>query len=257
MAHEFDELSKVLAGRVPRREALQWIGGGLAGAALAVLGLGKASAAPNRCAVFCSQFSPGPRRAACKQACQRCDADVRRLCFGETNVVCCPPGGSCCSSSTGAAVCCPPENFCCGDTCCPFGASCCSGSAGFFCCAGNCCGDTCCPSDEFCQAGQCVQEGFCTVGLTCGGDLPFCGEGAGGLSCFCAESVEGSLICGNDFFCDTPSCTSSAECEELFGSGSYCQAADAGCCGQVCVPPCGTLPSSTTVTGTGRTNSGR
>lgn len=38
MAHEFDELSKVLAGRVPRREALQRIGGGLTGAALAGLG---------------------------------------------------------------------------------------------------------------------------------------------------------------------------------------------------------------------------
>src|SRR5262249_18368802 len=46
MNNQFDELSKGLAQAVTRRQALRRFGAGLAGAALAMLGIGKAQAQP-------------------------------------------------------------------------------------------------------------------------------------------------------------------------------------------------------------------
>jgi len=257
MANQFDELSKALAAGISRREALRRIGSGLVGATLAALGLGKADAAPNPCSVFCSKnFPPGPARAACLQACRQCGADVSRVCFGATNAICCAPDSSCCNSSTGSAFCCPEHGNCCGDGCCSAGQNCCLGSSGFFCCEGECCGDNCCGPGTFCQDGQCIPQGTCLSETICGQSFSICGQGAGGLVCICTRSVEGDVACGNDFPCNTPSCTSSAECEELLGPGFYCQAEGTGCCGQVCVPPCGTTTLAAGTTTTGRTNSG-
>src|SRR5438046_840669 len=95
---QFDELSKALANGLSRREALRRLGGGLLGAALAALGLDEAKAAPIPCAEACSQhFPPGPVWAACRrEACQKCNGEITRVCFGQTNAICCAPGSSCC-----------------------------------------------------------------------------------------------------------------------------------------------------------------
>jgi hypothetical protein len=98
MANQFDELSKSLAKGMSRRQALRWIGG-VAGAALASLGVGQAAAAPSPCAVFCS-FLHGAAHASCVQACKQCGADISRVCVNPAGSVCCPSGQVCCFDCT-------------------------------------------------------------------------------------------------------------------------------------------------------------
>ena len=66
-----EALCKTLAEPVGRRQALRRLGGGLAGALLASIGLGRAASAQgggnSACAKFCNDvFPPGPQRGKCK-----------------------------------------------------------------------------------------------------------------------------------------------------------------------------------------------
>jgi hypothetical protein len=114
------------------------------------------------------------------------------------------------------------------------------------------CACECPPGTEECQ-GTCVLE--CPAGQTrnpqtcecesppvaceefqCGDTAILCGETG---ECLCTRSVEGLSTCGSNFTCGaTPTCTSSAEC--VAQGFLFCQAQGTGCCGQVCVPACGT-----------------
>ena len=91
----FDALTRRLVTGTSRRRVLRGL---TAGAAAAALGRGAAVAAPNRCQALASLFfPPGAGRATFKQACQRCDADLERIC--ETDILaftCCPEGQGCC-----------------------------------------------------------------------------------------------------------------------------------------------------------------
>lgn len=139
MVHQFDELAKALAGDVPRRKALRLLGGTLAGALLAALSRREARAAPSECAVLCGKnaFISGPLHAACRQACQQCEADITRICFSPTGARCCPPETTCCPTPTGS-TCCPAGQVCCSPAgCCEVGRVCC-GPAG------------CCPAGQVC-----------------------------------------------------------------------------------------------------------
>jgi hypothetical protein len=80
-----------------------------------------------------------------------------------------------------------------------------------------------------------AQYPGCNDNLICGVKLVVCGSDASG-TCNCVRSVEGLFLCGNDG-CG-PACTTSAECQ-TYAAGSVCQAPDTGCCGQVCIAPCG------------------
>jgi hypothetical protein len=133
-----DELSKLLAVSVSRRESLRSIGVVLAGAALSPLGLGTAWAArPDRCTAFCRWCPTRRRRNQCVAACRACNGDISRLC------------GRC-----GAYACCPTSSVCCSGTCTDLNSD-----------PHNCgaCGYVCNQSTPFCNQGTCNG---CPTGLT-------------------------------------------------------------------------------------------
>ena len=199
----FAALSKAAAQTVSRRQALRLAIGGLAGAAFAGVGLGSASAAPNRCAQVCAFEPAGPRRAACKQACKQCSGDISQMCFG-AEIICCPGESSCCENST-ESFCCPAGTACVGGECvelaiCPGGEpaeNCATGistncGAGGFCalvddadgencqCVERICTGIPCTTDADCAAGVCVTiPGCCPETTFCG--VP-CGSAATGLT---------------------------------------------------------------------------
>jgi hypothetical protein len=104
---KFDDFARTLASGVSRRRALRLLGGGVAVSLGALVGVGRARAAPSSCSVFCANLS-GPQKAACKQACRACGGDVSRVCSqpapggGAAQFVCCPEGTVC--DPTGACV---------------------------------------------------------------------------------------------------------------------------------------------------------
>ena len=76
-----DELSKLLAESVSRRESLRSIGVVLAGAVLSPLGVGTAWAArPDRCGAFCRWCPNKAQRNQCLAACRACNGNTSRLC---------------------------------------------------------------------------------------------------------------------------------------------------------------------------------
>lgn len=251
-----DDLARLAAGGLPRRAALRRLGGGLAAALLASLGLAEdAAAAP--------PGPPGPIQ--CQHPCP-VPGRVNRF-------VCCPPGtvfnsrtctaDGCCrdarvytSASTGQKKCCPDGRAGCGTICCPPGATCKDGacvcpplSGGVFGLPRTVCGDTCCatvgihaccddqcvslktnsdhcgacgaacPSGEACCAGKCADLDT---------DQKNCGEC--GRSCPATSSVcqRGDCVCGPGH---TP-CGNGC-CEQLNAtccSGGCCPEPDGVCC---------------------------
>src|SRR5215212_4962474 len=133
-----DELSKLLAESVSRRESLRRIGTFVAGAVLTPWGLGTAWAAgPDRCKAFCRGCSNKAQRDQCLAACRVCNGNTSRLC------------GSC-----GAYACCPTSAACCNGTCTSVNSD-----------ANNCgaCGHACPASSPICNQGTC---GACPQGTT-------------------------------------------------------------------------------------------
>lgn len=130
MANRLSGLLKAFAHVLPRHNTLRSTGRGLAGLLavvgviiLAVIGIGKVSAAPAPCAVFCSgQGLTGPAKASCIQACRRCQGDVTKICPTPTAFVCCTSGQCCFDCTVGHLQC---GNLCsigylagaCDDTC--------------------------------------------------------------------------------------------------------------------------------------------
>lgn len=201
--HRFDALTKSLSTGVTRRRVARVLAGGITTVALSITGR-KAAAAPNACAVYCAD-QPGPRKAACKQACRECGNDPTLVChnFDTGQFTCCPTGEGCFSG-----VCCAnPDQVC-------FGPN----------------GATCCAEGTFC-----MPDGTCGPPATCGPESG-CLGGTCASGCFCVSSVEGDGACVNGAFadCGAPPCMSSADC----GDGGVCVDATA-CCGtavQVCFP---------------------
>ena len=168
-----DELSKLLAVSVSRRESLRSIGVVLAGAALSPLGLGTAWAArPDRCTAFCRWCPTRKRRNQCLAACRACNGNTSRLCGSCGAYACCPTGAACCNGTCtdldsdpyNCGACgyvCPADHVCQGGSCvlCSgYGAGICSGvCVNLLSDAGNCgsCGNQC-QSDELCSFGVCT-----------------------------------------------------------------------------------------------------
>jgi Stigma-specific protein, Stig1 len=126
-----DELSKLLAVSVSRRESLRTIGVVLAGAALSTLGVNTAWAArPDRCTAFCRWCPTRKKRNQCQEACRACNGNTSRLCGSCGAYVCCSAGTTCCngictdlySDFNNCGACgyvCPTNNVCANGTCVP------------------------------------------------------------------------------------------------------------------------------------------
>ena len=175
-----DEVSKLLAASVSRRESLRRIGTFVAGAVLSPLGLGTAWAArPDRCGAFCRWCSTKAQRNQCLAVCRACNGNTSRLC------------GSC-----GGYVCCASSAVCCNGVCTTVNSdphNC--GGCGIVCGPGQNCVGNLCQSAGPCFGGQMLCDGVCReIALdpsNCGGCGIACGPGencAGGL-CQPAELV--------------------------------------------------------------------
>jgi hypothetical protein len=116
MALGFDELAKTLAEGVSRRDALRLVGGGLVGAVLTALGLGRAYGFS--CEELCVERfgggagicgAPAPPslqviQRQCKQACQQCGQEFGFVCRANAQtsaVICCHTGRVSCDCVCG------------------------------------------------------------------------------------------------------------------------------------------------------------
>jgi len=174
-----DDISRITASSISRREAFKLVGGAVGGALLAYLGVGRASRGlgaqdPNRC----PHNRPVPCNGNCYPSgyscCGRTVCNTGQTCI---NGRCCPSAqvcnGTCCPSDQRciSGNCCPSARICSG-TCCTSGQTCidgkccpsaqsCNGVFGIF-------GRTCCPSGQTCCNGrQCCPSGQCCDNRTC------------------------------------------------------------------------------------------
>lgn len=128
MEHRLDELAKALAGGMSRREALRRVGG-LMGAVLASLGLGRtawSAPAPN-CVQFCKDCGISPSNGVafgqCVSSCAKCQGKGRtNFCDCPTaaspDVPCCHDDEACCPSRGVRYICCEPGLVCSGADAC-------------------------------------------------------------------------------------------------------------------------------------------
>jgi hypothetical protein len=170
-----DELSKLLAVSVSRRESLRTIGIFLAGAALSTLGMNTASAArPDRCTAFCRWCPTRKKRNQCMEACRACNGNTSRLC-GSCGAIACCPTGACCngictdlkSDPLNCSACgyvCPANNICVNGSCVPC-------IFPFIACGGVCVD----PTSDRNNCGGCGQQ--CADNEACIGG--FCESGSG------------------------------------------------------------------------------
>src|SRR3954469_5969320 len=95
-----DELSKLLAVSVSRRESLRRMGAVFAGAVLGSLGAATVWAArPDRCVAFCRSCPTKKKRNQCQDACRACGGNTSRLCGSCGAYVCCATGAACCNGT--------------------------------------------------------------------------------------------------------------------------------------------------------------
>ena len=171
MSALLDDISRITASSISRREAFKLVGGAVGGALLASLGLGRASRglgvpaggaqAPEfikcpsgefRCGATCCKNGLTCCNGKCCASGQTCCGTTccdRRQCCRE---ICCTSGERCIDGR-----CCPSAQACFG-RCCPSGQTCCNA---FLCCpSGQCCnhGQRCCPPSEACCNNRCVKR---------------------------------------------------------------------------------------------------
>jgi hypothetical protein len=131
-----DDISRIIASPIPRRQALRLLSGVVGGGIIASMGLGRASRG-----LGAQQVTPEP---FCPPTTTRCGRH------------CCASGQTCCTKGTGK-VCCGTGRACCGSgnspTCCAAGQIC----SNNHCCASGAlwCGTACCPKGSYCCANTC------------------------------------------------------------------------------------------------------
>ena len=178
-----DELSKLLAASVSRRESLRSIGVVLAGAVLSTLGVNTAWAArPDRCTAFCRSCPTRTKRNQCVAACRACNGNTSRLC------------GSC-----GAYTCCPTSATCCNGTCTDLNSdfyNC--GACGYVCPAGTECVNGSCVVSP-CPPGYTLCGGVCVDTLSDGQNCGGCGQACPqGWVCFVGSCCNPTAACCSD-----------------------------------------------------------
>src|SRR5207248_11589919 len=117
MSALLDDVSRIIASPISRRQTLRLVCGAVGSAVLASLGFGR----PSR---GLGSPDPGnPGFVTCPQGQTACGSN----CCGSgqtccNNQICCPHNASCCG--TGSALkCCPPGKVCCSGLCCKAGPS--------------------------------------------------------------------------------------------------------------------------------------
>lgn len=130
MSYLLDDLARILASPIPRRQALRLIGATLTGGILAVLGI---------------------RPATAQQAKNNC---------GTTN---CPQDQICCNTPPFKAFCVTQGRTCCGRTSCTADQTCCRTASTPFCATKGrvCCGNRVCDDHDICCGGVCCESGRC------------------------------------------------------------------------------------------------
>jgi len=104
----FDEIARVLASPMPRRQALGHIIGGLFGAAAIAAWPGRAHAADS-----CKKDGDcGTGMFCCNK--KVCCSSGELCCGPGANSICCPAGGSCCGNGANT-ICCQPGEVCSGN----------------------------------------------------------------------------------------------------------------------------------------------
>src|SRR3954447_13037962 len=169
----FDDLSRILASRMPRRDALRLFFGTVAGTYLTILWPQSGEAEIQH---FCI-LNPG--------GCRTSDADN---CGG--NCCCTHQGDSCCGKFGEGTACCSSDQVKCFNTtdtkcsCCDKRINCCNGDC---CAAADCCGEgadqRCCNACEECQNKKCVPKKETPCTNRADGKTKCCPKQGGGVYC--------------------------------------------------------------------------
>jgi hypothetical protein len=169
----FDDLSRVLARPIPRRQALRLAAAALAGGALAALRPATAHAA------VCTPGELQGGATTCPP-------------FGGNFARCCPPGSSCCAGGG------------------PQGPQCCGTGTNLgnpYCCSGVCCATPCCGGRACCQAGQDCCGGRCCSRDATQPNRTRCNQVSGiccqGSTFPCDQAIAGHRGCAPDGFCSS------------------------------------------------------
>jgi len=157
MSALIDEISRVIASPISRRQAFKLVSRAVGGAVLASLGYERDVRGQESQASVCAQFNQVPCDMTCCYSDELCcggtcyGASVKASYFCCATFLCRRVGEQCCTDH-----CCPTTHTCCGLKCCGRDQVCCNGT----CCAPRavCCGNTCCPEGYFCCANKCVRS---------------------------------------------------------------------------------------------------
>jgi hypothetical protein len=135
MSALLDDVARITASPISRREAFKLVGGAVGGALLAYLGVGRASRGLGAPAptVGCPKNRPVPCNGkCCDKDDQCCNSDhcceKRQTCCAHG---CCGRNEQCC---TNPDHCCDKRETCCGKRCCEPGRYCCNNKGKLQCC---------------------------------------------------------------------------------------------------------------------------
>ncbi len=142
MSFFIDDVSRILASPLPRRQALKMAGTALAGIFLSKSSTLQAAGACGTLKTACGT------KICCVTATEKCCTNgtvyfcalIGATCCG---TVSCPAGQTCCRTGT-TPFCAPRGNVCCGTTSCSAGES--------------CCGSVCCAKGLSCYKGRCYSS---------------------------------------------------------------------------------------------------
>jgi hypothetical protein len=156
MSALIDDLSRIAASPIPRRQAFRLLGRVLSGGILASLGFARPVSGQgeqvNTCIdgqVPCGSTCCYPYETCCGGTCYGAEVSAAYNCCG--GVLCAKVSQQCCTNH-----CCRKSQTCCGLQCCAPGQTCCRNQ----CCAPGavCCGSTCCPEGYVCCRNKCVPK---------------------------------------------------------------------------------------------------
>ncbi len=222
----FDDLARIIASPVSRRQAFRLLSRAAGGALLTSLGLGRALRGWAGQALTCPSGST--------------------LCTKGSVTTCCSNNGQKCCTDDVGAYCCTAGQTCCNGKCCKSGAVCCSGK----CCKAGPSGDNRCIAAK-CEAARALGTkavaGIAAVGATTGGVLaatsgakPKCSSGTSpcGSAACCSTNTQkccSDIITG---YCCSPN--------QICCNGTCCNQNRICCSGKCCTP---TASSSNPCTG--------